>query len=266
MRNAAAQKKVAGHRPRGPRTGGGRSTSERIIDAAERLFAKRGFHGVSVRDITAAAGVDVALVAYHFGSKYKLLEAVLARRADVLNAERRDLLKACIERAAPGPPDLEGIIHAFTHPLLNRSARGGSGWKSYFALIAHVNNSPEFGGVLMTRTFDPVVEAFIATLRLALPQCDARDIYWSYHFLSGALTLTFAETGRIDNLSHGLCKSTDLDDVHERLVPYVAAGFRSLCALSAAPKSAVATPALRKQVKRSAVSSTRKRTSGKRTK
>lgn len=232
MSDATTHKKPAARRPRGPRTGGGRSTSERLLDAAERLFAKRGFHGVSVRDITAAAGVDVALVAYHFGSKYKLLEAVLMRRAEVLNGERHELLQAAIARAAPHAPDLEEIIDAFTHPLLDRSGRGGIGWKSYFALIAHVNNSPEFGGSLMTKTFDPVVGEFIAALRLALPGCEERDIFWSYHFLSGALTLTFAETGRIDNLSGGLCRSTDLDDVHRRLVPYVAAGFRSLCAKS----------------------------------
>ena len=76
----------------------------------------------------------------------------------------------------------------------------------------------------------PVVREFVALLRQVLPDCDARDLYWSYHFLSGALTLTFAETGRIDNLSGGVCKSSDLDSVHERLVPFVAAGFRALCA------------------------------------
>jgi len=52
---------------------------------------------------------------------------------------------------------------------------------------------------MMTRCFDPVVHAFIAALRRVFPGCDDRERYWSYHFLSGALTLTFAETGRIDN-------------------------------------------------------------------
>jgi hypothetical protein len=66
-------------------------------------------------------------------------------------------------------------------------------------------------------------------LRDALPDCSAREIYWGYQFLTGALTLTFAETGRIDTLSGGLCKSSDLDSVHERLAPFVAAGFRALC-------------------------------------
>jgi hypothetical protein len=63
----------------------------------------------------------------------------------------------------------------------------------------------------------------------ALPGCPAREVYWGYQFLTGALTLTFAETGRLDKLSGGLCRSSDLDSVRERLAPYVAAGFRALC-------------------------------------
>jgi AcrR family transcriptional regulator len=225
---AGARKPVAGRR--GPRPVDGLPARERVLDSAERLFAKHGFHAVSVRDITRAAGVDVALVNYHFGSKQGLFDSVLTRRSELLNRERMRLLEACIARAAPRPPKLDDVIDAFTHPLLNSSARGGPGWKAYFALIAQINNSPELGGVVMTKFFDPVVRVFVDAIRSALPDCDPRDIYWSYHFLSGALTLTFAETGRIDNLSDGLCRSSDLDSVHERLVPFVAAGFRALCA------------------------------------
>jgi AcrR family transcriptional regulator len=204
-------------------------TRDRILDAAEHFFAARGFHGCSIRDITGEAGVDVALANYHFGSKQGLLEAVILRRAQDLNAERLARLDAVLVASRGRTPSLEAIIDAFTHPLLDRSVRGSAGWKSYFALIAEVNNSPEFGGVLMTRNFDPVVQRFIAAIRAALPGSEERDIYWAYHFLSGALTLTFAETGRIDKLSGGACKSSDLDSVHERLVPYCAAGFRALC-------------------------------------
>jgi len=87
--------------------------------------------------------------------------------------------------------------------------------------------------VLMTQYFDPLVERFIAALREALPHCPLREIYWGYQFLTGALTITFAESSRIDKLSGGLCKSSDLDSVHERLPPYIAAGFRAICGLSA---------------------------------
>jgi AcrR family transcriptional regulator len=221
-----------------PQRSGTRSqpTRQRILDAAERLFAQRGFHGVSIRDITGAAGVDVALANYHFGSKQGLLESVVERRAEDLNADRLARLDALLATSRRKLPTLEEIIDAFTHPLLDRSARGSPGWKSYFALIAEINNSPEFGGVLMTRSFDQVVQRFIEAIRRALPGCDERDLYWAYHFLSGALTLTFAETGRIDKLSGGACRSTDLDSVHERLVPYCAAGFRALCVRPARPR------------------------------
>jgi AcrR family transcriptional regulator len=211
------------------------ATRERILDAAEKLFAERGFYGVSIRDVTGAAEVDVALVAYHFGNKQGLLEAVFLRRAADLNDERLALLDGVLAQEGRRAPRLEDIIDAFTRPLLDRSTRGSAGWKSYFALIAEINNSPEFGGVLMTRFFDPVVHRFIEAIRRVLPHCDDRDLYWAYHFLSGALTLTFAETGRIDKLSGGVCRSSDLASVHERLVPYCAAGFRALCGSGRAP-------------------------------
>jgi AcrR family transcriptional regulator len=207
-----------------------RNGKERILDAAEQLFAQRGFYGVSLRDITEAAGVDVALVGYHFGGKRELFTAVFERRSEVLNRERLELLEAVRRAARPGAPALEAIIGAFTEPLLERSARGGPGWKSYFALVAHVNHSPEFGPQMMARHFDPVVERFVSVMRQALPRCPAREIYWGYQFLAGALTLTFAGTGRIDQLSGGLCRAGDLDGVHERLAPFVAAGLRALCA------------------------------------
>jgi AcrR family transcriptional regulator len=216
---------------------------ERILDAAERLFARHGFYGVSVRDITEEAGVDVALVSYHFGGKRELFTAVFQRRAELLNPERLAMLEEVRRAALPGVPTLEDIVNAFTYPLLERSARGGPGWKSYFALVAQVNNSPEWAPVLMTQHFDPLVEKFIAVLREALPGCSAREVYWGYQFLTGALTLTFAETGRIDTLSGGLCKSSDLDSVHERLAPYVAAGFRALCARANAAGAAAPKPA-----------------------
>jgi AcrR family transcriptional regulator len=222
-----------------PREAG--ATRLKILDAAEKLFAHRGFHGVSIRDITQAAGVDVALANYHFGPKKNLLAAVLERRAQLLNDERLHMLAEAKRRAAPKAASAEAVINAFTYPLNNKSARGGPGWKSYFALVAQINNSPEWGGIMMSQYFDHVVHVFIDALREVYPDCDPRELYWAYHFLSGALTLTFAETRRVDNLSGGLCKSTDLDAVHERLVPFCTAGFTALCSgrKAARPRRAV---------------------------
>jgi AcrR family transcriptional regulator len=204
-------------------------TRERILDAAEELFAQQGYEGVSVRKIMGRAEADVSLAYYHFKSKRDLFDQVMLRRVEHLNAIRLEALEAVEKRHGDDAPTVEEIIDAFTHPLLDVLATEHEEWKYYFQLIAQINNSPEWGGELMTRYFDPLVRRFIEALKKALPGCNEQDLYWSYHFLSGALTLTFAETGRIDNLSGGVCRSSDMDSINERLPRFIAAGFRELC-------------------------------------
>lgn len=202
------------------------STKDRILNAAEKLFATRGFYGVSIRQITTEADVDPALASYHFGKKKDIFNAVMLRRAEVLNRERIAMLDDCIRRAKPNPAPLHEIIDAFTHALLNRATQGGQGWKNYFAIIAQINNHPELGGIIMTQYFDPLAKKFIAAIQDTLPDSQPQDLYWCYHFLSGALTLTFSGTERINNLSEGLCPPSDLYAVHDRLVPFITAGFK----------------------------------------
>jgi len=204
------------------------ATRERILNAAEELFAQHGFDGVTVRQIMRKAGADVALAYYHFKSKRDLFDAVLLRHAEVLNDLRLKALEEVEARHTDDLPSVEEIIAAFTNPLLQLLVEDHEKWKHYFALIAQINNSPEWGGELMTRFFDPLVKRFLEALRRAKPEWSEAEIYWSYHFLSGALTLTFAETGRIDNLSGGLCRSTDMEAISERMPRFVAAGFRAL--------------------------------------
>ena len=204
-------------------------TRDRILDAAEELFAKDGFAGVSVRSIMSKADADVSLAYYHFKSKRDLFDQVMLRRVDILNDIRLKALEAVEERHPDDAPTVEEIIDAFTHPLLDLLAREHEEWKYYFQLIAQINSSPEWGGELMTRYFDPLVKRFLEALRKALPGCDEQDLLWSYHFLSGALTLTFAETGRIDNLSGGIAKSSDMASINERMPRFLAAGFERLC-------------------------------------
>ena len=201
------------------------STKDRILDAAEALFADAGYDGVSLRQITRAAGVELALANYHFGPKSDLFLAVVQRRAAELNVERMALLAAL-----PDPPTIEGLIDAFARPFMDRSLRGGAGWKSYARLIAQIANSQRWTQAVMHTQFDPVAEAFIAGARRALPGVDVRNLYWGFHFMVGAMTMTFAETGRIDVLSRGRCKSGALDKIYERMIPFLAAGFQRFAA------------------------------------
>jgi AcrR family transcriptional regulator len=198
-----------------------------ILDAAEGLFARHGFYGVTTRQVAAEAGVDTALIHYYFGAKRELFDAVFLRRAEILNQARVASMDA-YEEACGGAITARGVIEAFIAPLMTISAEGGQGWKSYFALVAQVNNTPAWGGETMTRFFDPVVHRLIATLKRALPGAADADLYWGYQFLTGAMMLTLSETGRIDSLSQGLCHSSDLAAARERLFAYCAAGIERI--------------------------------------
>ncbi|MDE2184225.1 MAG: TetR family transcriptional regulator [Alphaproteobacteria bacterium] len=202
---------------------------DRILNAAEELFAEHGFDGVTVRQVTRRANVDVALAHYYFDTKRGLFDAVFLRRAAIINEERIKAIDEYQANPGPGGATIEGFIQAFLDPVMERWATGGKGWKDYLAIVAQVNNTPKWGGETMARYFDPVIHRLIDGLRSIMPGARDIDLYWSYQFLSGALTLTFAETGRIDRLSSGLCRSSDEAAVRSRMAPYIAAGFRCVC-------------------------------------
>jgi hypothetical protein len=124
---------------------------------------------------------------------------------------------------------VEGALHAFLDTDLDLYIQGGDGWKNYAALGAQVANTPEWGADLMDGYFDPVVLRLIDILRRAMPDCSPEDIFWGYHFVTGALMLTLARTGRIDKLSGGLCRSEDFVAVKQRMAQFMAAGFRAIC-------------------------------------
>jgi AcrR family transcriptional regulator len=209
--------------------------SERILDIAEELFSLHGYDGVTLREIASGAGVDVALANYHFGRKRALFDAVFERRAALLNTARREALHAAQQRAGEAGPEVESIIEAFLRPLELAQETGDRGWRNYLALVAYVNNSPVWGRELMSQRFNALVSEFVAALQRALPGSAPQDVYWCYHYLSGALTLTFANTGRIDELSNGLCHSGDFRAAYDRMIPFIAAGFRRVCLHESTP-------------------------------
>lgn len=202
---------------------------DRILNAAEELFALHGYDGVTLRTLANTAGVDVALINYYFGPKQQLFDTVFKRRAQILNEQRLTALQSAQQDAAPGVVSVEKIIEAFLRPLEVAQESNDEGWKNYCALLAYVNNSAVWGPVLMSKHYNDLVDVFVDALRDALPQSDDADLYWCYHYMSGAMSLTFANTGRIDKMSRGLCRSDDFRAAYDRMIPFVAAGFRQVC-------------------------------------
>ena len=198
-------------RGRPPKTRASGDTRDSILDAAEDLFSKHGFYGVTIREVAR-----------------DLFDAVFLRRAEVWNNERVDAINRYAREAGVGMT-LEGLLEAFLRPPFEWSLKGGPGWKHYSALVAQTNANPTFGGETMARYFDPAIHRLIELIKQVLPGSREVDLYWAYHMLSGALTLTLGETGRLDRLSGGLARSGDLETAGEYMVTFAAAGFRACC-------------------------------------
>lgn len=210
---------------------------EQILDTAEFLFSKNGLHGVTLKDVAKRIGVHHTLINYYFEDKKTLFDVVFARRA-VITSERRMRLLDEYDKATAGKPSVEGALRVFLDSDLDLYIEGGEGWRNYGALGAQVANTPEWGAEMMDKHFDPVVLRLIGLLKKALPDCAAEDIFWGYHFVTGALMLTLAQTGRLDKLSAGLCKSSDYVAVKERMATFMAAGFHGVCARRKAERGA----------------------------
>jgi len=201
---------------------------EQILDAAEFLFSRHGLHGVTLKDVAKRIGAHHTLLNYYFADKKNLFDAVFARRAAITSQQRMQALDA-YEASSRGRPTVQGALRAFLDTDLDLYIQGGDGWRNYGALSAQVANTPEWGAELMDEHFDPVVLRLIELLKKALPECTEEDIFWGYHFVTGALMLTLARTGRIDKLSGGLCKSGDFVAVKDRMASFMAAGFLAMC-------------------------------------
>jgi AcrR family transcriptional regulator len=199
---------------------------EQILDAAEYLFSKHGLHGVTLRDVAQHVGIHTTLVHYYFQDKQNLFEEVFARRAAVTSSARMAALDRYVAEAGDAPT-VEGALHAFLDTDLDLYVQGGEGWMNYAAFGARASNTPE-GAALMDVHFDPVVLKLVGILKQALPGHADEDIFWGYHFVTGALMNTLARTGRIDRLSGGLCHSDDFNAVKQRIAKFMAAGFHSL--------------------------------------
>ena len=202
-------------------------TRERILTVAERLFAERGFNGVSLRTLTAEAGVNLASVGYHFDSKEGLIAAIFDRRCRPMMQERLRLLAACAE--GPGrPPMLEQIIEAFVLPAISQTADvagGGATFTRLRAVLRHENS--ELARKLIAENFDETSARFVDALHRCLPRLSRDAIHWRFHFLLSALYYTTIDPGRIRHLSGGCCDPADTKVAVRELVRFVAAGFRA---------------------------------------
>jgi AcrR family transcriptional regulator len=202
------------------------SVRERILEVAERMFAEHGMSGVGLRAITTEANVNLASIAYHFGSKDGLLEALFAQRAAPIAQERLRLLAECT--AANAKPQLEQILDAFLRPALTLGVQPQFGGPAFVKLRARLATEPETTTrKILSKAFDQSSRQFIDALVKALPNMPRAEVEWRFHFMLGAMFYTMADSGRIQALTNGRVDPGDVKRALHHMIPFLAAGFRS---------------------------------------
>ena len=199
------------------------STKQRILGAAEALFARHGFAGASLRQVTAAANVNLAAVNYHFGSKENLINEVFRRRLDDLNTER---LKALADAQLKPDFDLTDALAAFVRPALAVSAdvQGGAAFVRVLARAYAEHN--ERLRKFLHDNYGHVLKEFATVFSKLLPHLDKQELYWRLDIVSGALTYAMADFGVIKRRT-GVSEQQHRDMAAEHLIKFAAAGLRA---------------------------------------
>jgi len=194
-------------------------TQGKILDTAERLFGEQGYAATSLRQIIAEAGVNLAAIHYHFGSKEELLDELIMRKAAPVNEERLALLNRFEAEAGSGPVPVEKILQAFLQPPFLR-----------------MNSSPRllklmgrmYGEGLMPliveKHFQSIVTRFLAAFGRALPRLTPAELALRMQFLAGAMahTMFIGGTSLMPNTA-----PTDGAVLLRELVVFLSGGLRA---------------------------------------
>ncbi|WP_256647007.1 TetR/AcrR family transcriptional regulator [Thermomonas paludicola] len=199
------------------------STKDRILHAAEELFAQQGFASTSLRQVTSRADVNIAAVNYHFGSKDNLVNEVFRRRMDEMSQRRLDALHAALEQS---PGQLEPILAAFVEPAL-AMARDRNGGGAFIRVIARAYAESNAGlRKFLSDQYGHVPREFAKAIAACVPSLGKEELYWRLDFLSGALTYAMADFGLIKRPA-GVTEAAHRQRAAKALIRFVSAGFNA---------------------------------------
>lgn len=200
------------------------STKERILSAAESLFAEHGFAGTSLRLVTSQADVNLAAVNYHFGSKDNLVAEVFRRRMDEMSHARLEMLESARERDVD--QRLEAVLRAFIEPALALSLDGDGGAAFVRVLARAYAERNDRLRKFLSDNYGHVLREFSRALAECLPHLGKQALYWRLDFLAGSLTYAMADFGLLRR-GDGADEKTHCERAAAELVAFAAAGFRA---------------------------------------
>lgn len=199
------------------------STKDRILGAAEELFAQFGFTGTSLRQVTSRADVNIAAVNYHFGSKENLVNEVFRRRMDDMSSQRLAALKLAV---AQHPGELEPILAAFVEPAL-ALAQDRHGGGAFVRVIARAYAEKNDGlRKFLSDHYGHVLRDFAKAISACMPGLSKEALYWRLDFLAGSLTYAMADFGLIKRPA-GTSEVAHRERAARELIRFAAAGFKS---------------------------------------
>jgi len=207
------------------------STKDRILGAAEELFAQYGFAGTSLRQVTSHADVNIAAVNYHFGSKDNLVNEVFRRRMDEMTAARLGQLEQA-HSAHPG--ELRAVLAAFVEPALALAQDRQSGG-AFVRVIARAyaeknDNLRKF----LSDHYGHVLREFGKAIGACVPGLSKEELYWRLDFLAGSLTYAMADFGLIKRPAN-ISEAEHRSKAAQELIHFAEAGFRASVRSPASP-------------------------------
>lgn len=199
------------------------STKDRILGAAEELFAQHGFAGTSLRQVTSRADVNIAAVNYHFGSKENLVNEVFRRRMDDMTNLRLSQLKAALEKH---PGELQPVLAAFVEPALAMSQdRHGGG--AFVRVVARAYAEKNDGlRKFLSDHYGHVLREFGKAIATCVPGLSKEELYWRLDFLAGALTYAMADFGLIKRPAD-VTEAAHRERAARELIRFAEAGIRA---------------------------------------
>ena len=205
-----------------------RGTRERVLRSAETLFAERGFEIVSLRDITGAADANVAAVNYHFGSKGKLIDAVIERHVVPINEERVELLNRFEAECVESPLPVEKVLKAFLWPILRHITSGEMSEELFGKFMGRLIGERGYRLPESVRPlFRMMAARFTSALRRAVPQLSEEEALWRMHFSFGVMSNTLTHGDTLREISGGRAGNPSIEKIFEEIIEFCTAGIEA---------------------------------------
>jgi AcrR family transcriptional regulator len=239
--SAEESRKPAANRVGRPSGRDSQQTRVAILDVAESLFSERGYEGASIRDIASGCDMQAAAIGYHYASKLDLFNAVVARRALIINEARSQALNAALIQSGQAPLSIDVLVTHYVEPFLEATSHGDPGWRNFASLMGRLANSPR-GTEMINQHYQGVANQYLAEFKRTLPGMPAGRLADGFLYMVSAMLIVCADTGRWEamvGLAGTQAKRRKASAILADLVPFVAGGFRAWAPVEQGPSPVV---------------------------